>query len=320
MDPVTHAAFGASCSQAIFGKYSKHIPWQAGALAALTPDLDIFIRFKNDPLSLEFWHRNFTHSLPFIPIGGLLAALCLLCFSYFRRKWKITLGAALIGFATHGLLDALTSYGTVLFWPFSELRVSWDIIAIVDPMFTIPLFFGTAWSVIYQEQKGVIIGLLCASLLLIVNTVQHHRALQSMQTFATQQKLPLTNIRAMPNLASSTSWRIIAKNNNCLLIYDAYTPFVSLSTLTSVTNAPLYSSIMGKNLTESLQQDLALFAWFTDNYVVIANKNPLALGDARYTAGNQNVYSLWGITFLPSEAHIRKLPPVWLKEKCASGE
>ena len=42
------------------------------------------------------------------------------------------------------LLDAATSYGTRLFWPFSDERAGWDWIAIVDPAFTVPLLVASA--------------------------------------------------------------------------------------------------------------------------------------------------------------------------------
>lgn len=318
MDPVTHAALGASCAQAVFGKYSKHIPWSVGALAAMTPDLDIFIRFKNNPLSLEFWHRNFTHSFLFIPLGGILVTLFFLCFSPYRVAWKVTLGAALLGYATHGLLDALTSYGTVLLWPWSYMRISWDIMAIVDPLVTIPLTLGVAWSVIYQKQKGVLLGLLCISFILLFNGLQHQRALQSIEAFAVQHKLRLTSIRAMPELASSIDWRVIAKNNHCLLINEVYTPIFKKSSIIPIAQIPLFSSTIDSNFTSGQQRDLALFSWFSDDYVIVAKRTPFILGDGRYTIGNSPLYSLWGVEFLPQEEHVKKLSPILLHEHCSS--
>ena len=316
MDPVTHAALGASCSQAILGKYNKHIPWEVGALAAMAPDLDIFIRFKNDPMSLELWHRNFTHSFLFIPLGGILVALFFLCFSHYRRCWKVTLSAALLGYATHGLLDALTSYGTVLLWPMSYKRISWDVIAIIDPIFTIPLILGTSWSVIHQDKKGVLLGLLFASFFLLFHSIQHQRALQSLQAFATQQKLRLTNIRAMPKLASSFYWRVIAKNNYCLIIKEVHTPIFKKSSIMSVAQVPLFTN-KSLILTSGQQRDLAVFSWFSDDYLIVAKETPLILADGRYTMGNNPLYSLWGIEFLPKEEHVKKLSSILLNTYCA---
>lgn len=39
---------------------------------------------------------------------------------------------------THSILDCFTVYGTQLFAPFSNTRVSWDNIAVADPMYTTP--------------------------------------------------------------------------------------------------------------------------------------------------------------------------------------
>ncbi|KTD06576.1 integral membrane protein [Legionella gratiana] len=316
MDPVTHAALGASCAQAILGKYNKDIPWKVGALAAMAPDLDIFIRFKNNPLSLELWHRHFTHSFLFIPLGGILVALFFLCFSRYRTYWKITLSAALVGYATHGLLDALTSYGTVLLWPISYKRISWDIIAIVDPIFTIPLILGVVWSVLHKDQRGVMLGLLFASLILLFNSIQHQRALQSIRAFAIQQKLRLTSIRAMPKLASSFYWRVIAKNKYCLIIKEVHTSILKRSSIMPVAQIPLFSNHINAGFTPGQQHDLAIFSWFSDNYVIIAKHTPLILADGRYSMGNNPLYSLWGIEFLPQKEHIKRVSPVLLSADC----
>lgn len=317
MDPVTHAALGAASAVALLGKFNKQIAWQAGALAAMAPDLDIFIQFSQEPLSLERWHRYITHSLFFIPIGGLIVALFLMCFPHFKKHWKLTIGASLAGYATHGLLDGLTSYGTVLFWPWSESRISWDIIAIIDPFFTIPLVLGTAWSVIHREQKGVMIGLLCAGCFLVFNTFQHQRAIDTIQEYATKNGIDLTRIRAMPELISSTYWRVIAKNKGCFNFSEVRTPLLKESTVIPV------AEFLGFNeaelpyaLTEKQKQELIVFSWFTDNYMIVANKNPFILADGRYTLGLHPMYSLWGIELLPSQKHINKLSLIKINQYC----
>lgn len=43
-----------------------------------------------------------------------------------------------LGFITHVILDAFTTYGTQLYLPFSDYRVSWDVINVVDPLYTVP--------------------------------------------------------------------------------------------------------------------------------------------------------------------------------------
>ncbi len=55
------------------------------------------------------------------------------------RDWLSLFFWALL---THSLLDAFTSYGTQLFYPFSDWRVAFNVIAIVDPVYTLP-FLGS---------------------------------------------------------------------------------------------------------------------------------------------------------------------------------
>lgn len=317
MDPLTHAALGATCAQAAFGRYNKQIPWKAGALAAMAPDLDIFLRFSDDPLSLEFWHRNFTHSLIFIPIGGVIVGLFLMCFPHFRNQWKITLGAAIVGYATHGLLDACTTYGTLLLWPWSNTRISWDLVAIIDPLVTTPLILGAAWSVINKSQKGVYLALLFTGFFFVFNTVQHHRALLNAQEYAQQQKLPLTHIRAMPEIASSTNWRIIARDNNCFLLAHTYTPIWGEDTVTALGRTIRFSqSLLSFKLSPEQKNEVATFSWFSDDYLILANKDPLILTNGLFTMGVNPMFSLWGIKVLPNQKHIIPAGQVVIKDFC----
>lgn len=317
MDPLTQGALGAACAQAALGNRDKHTPWLVGALAGMAADLDVLLRFSQQPLSTEIWHRQFSHSLTFIPLGGLLVTLCLMLMPYFRLRWRLVLIAALIGYATHGLLDAFTSYGTVLLWPWDYRRISWDIVAIIDPVFTLPLIAGTWWSVQYQERKMALYSLIFATLFLCFNAIQHQRALNSMYQFSNHQKLPLTNIRAMPALASSTSWRAIAKQGSCIVIADVKTPLWGPNTVQPVAKLPaFYNHMLSINLGPQQRHDLAIFSWFADNYLIVAHQNPLTVVDGRYTTGTQPLWALWGIQFLPQHQHVVKFRLVQIDGRC----
>ena len=112
MDPLSQAALGAAAAQSgSAARVTRHALW-IGALAGMAPDLDVFIRSSVDPLlALEF-HRQFTHSLLFIPIGSLICAIVFYplvgAHLHFKQVWLF----AALGYGTHGLLDACTTYGT----------------------------------------------------------------------------------------------------------------------------------------------------------------------------------------------------------------
>ena len=76
MDPISQGAIGAVLPQAL-GQKKLGLIGLIGFLSGLAPDLDILIRStKRSLLALEY-HRQFTHSLFFIPIGGWILRTCL---------------------------------------------------------------------------------------------------------------------------------------------------------------------------------------------------------------------------------------------------
>ncbi|MEZ4273627.1 MAG: metal-dependent hydrolase, partial [Myxococcota bacterium] len=156
MDPVTQGALGAAATLAGLQKRS---PLSTGALATMgwvggmAADLDILIRSADDPLLAIEYHRHFTHALAFIPLGGLFAALPWLFFNRWRTHYRWVIAATTLGYATHALLDACTTYGTLLFWPFSDYRVSWRFVSVIDPVVTLPLLAGVVLAIRTHKRR-----------------------------------------------------------------------------------------------------------------------------------------------------------------------
>ena len=117
MDPLTQGVLGATLPQAsVSGRYAASAGL-LGFLSGLAADLDVLIRSSTDPLLFLEYHRQFTHSLMFVPFGGLICA-AVLHFVIGRRRglsFRQTWLFCTLGYATHALLDACTTYGTMLF-------------------------------------------------------------------------------------------------------------------------------------------------------------------------------------------------------------
>lgn len=149
MDPVTHGIAGALLGKAFFSKRQERVAIFAATLGAVFPDVDIFAEaISRDPLSIVKYHRAITHSfvgLPFFAI--LLALLTRALLPWVKRRWPrfqdlespplamLTLIYA-VGIASHILLDAMTSFGTRIWYPISTKRVAWDLLFIIDFSFT----------------------------------------------------------------------------------------------------------------------------------------------------------------------------------------
>ncbi len=143
MDSVTQAALGAAIGEAVLGKKIGGKGAVLGAIIATVPDLDVALYLLYDKFEMLSIHRGFSHSIVFSMLGAFLIAYALQ-----RIKWTKQIGYqrlwifACLALFTHMLLDAFTAYGTQLFLPFSDARIGFDSINIVDPVYTIPLLIG----------------------------------------------------------------------------------------------------------------------------------------------------------------------------------
>ena len=81
-----------------------------------------------------------------------------------------------LGYTTHGILDAATSYGTFLLWPFSDERFAFNVISVIDPLFTVPVASLVMVGVLRKDGRWARGALGWAVLYLALGAWQHHAA------------------------------------------------------------------------------------------------------------------------------------------------
>ena len=108
MDLLTQGLVGSAVAQAFADSKAQTRATWCGAVAGMAPDLDALIRSSADPLLNLDYHRHFSHSLAFIPVGATLVALLIWWLSRRRFDFREIWQACMLGYATHGLLDACT--------------------------------------------------------------------------------------------------------------------------------------------------------------------------------------------------------------------
>ena len=109
-----------------------------GALAQSIPDIDFVAASWLNTSENLLAHRGFTHSILF----GLAASVLM---TFFAEKWhrphNISFRRWLAFFTavilTHIFLDAFNNYGVGWFEPFSHYRISFNVIFVADPFFSI---------------------------------------------------------------------------------------------------------------------------------------------------------------------------------------
>lgn len=317
MDLITQGILGAAAAQIVSPKKFQTKAWFVGFLSGMAADADIFIRSKQNPLLLFYFHRHFTHSLFFIPFGGILCVLLILVFlKSYRPWWRETLFCSIAAFATHGILDACTSYGTLLWWPFSLERVAWDWISIIDPIFTFVLLIGVISTRVFDSRKFVVISLLFCLSYIGLGALQHHRALQVQNTLAQERHQIIKQGRVFPTLGNIIVWRSAYIFNHTLASDDItvwprhiHTKFLGNFPVTDFENL----AFAIKN-NPSLLNAFNVFNWFADGYLITVKTQPLILVDGRYLIGTKTIQGLWGLEFVgKSGSIVRNITLVPLK-------
>ena len=302
MDPLTQGTIGAVLPQAL-SKKNLGIVALLGFLSGMAPDLDILIRSSTDPLlSLEY-HRQFTHSLIFIPFGGLICALFL--FVVFKKispfNFKKTWLYCTLGYGTHGLIDACTSYGTLLFWPFSDIRIAWNNISIIDPLFTIPLILLIALATIKKKNVYSKIALGWAVIYLMIGMYLHNVAINVGKEIAEQRGHTITRIKAKPSFGNLILWKTIYETENQFyvdatnLLFNKIIPGESIKKLNQEEDFPW--------LKEESQQykDVERFKWFSNDFLAVNPQNKNQIIDIRYSGIPNEIGGLWGVQLNPSK-------------------
>ena len=295
MDPVTQGAFGAIFAQTISSKKKILVGSIVGCFAGLAPDLDIFIRSASDPLLKLEYHRQFTHSLIFIPIGALIVTLFSRLLFKKYLSWSETYLFSFLGLATHGLLDACTSYGTQLLWPFTDERISWNYISVVDLFLTIPVILAIIFAIIMKNKYITLFGIVYILVYLTFGAYQENRAQFVGKSIANLRGHDSKDLTAKPSLGNLFLWKTIYEDDGFYYV-DAVRLFSKLEYCqgTKIKKLDLLNDFPELDIKTQQYKDIIRFDWFSQGYLgKVIDKNIIT--DVRYSAVPNEVDGLWGI-------------------------
>jgi len=309
MDPVSQGVLGATAALFISKKTDTKRAAVVGALGGMAPDLDILFRSSQDPMMALELHRQFTHSLAFIPFGGAIVALFLWMLFYRRQTYREIWFFATMGYATHGLLDACTSYGTQLYWPFSDFREAWDVIGIIDLLVTVPLLIGVVTTARSGHKRWLVTATTLVAMYFSFGVYQHQRAMYEVQRIANETGHQVIRAKAMPTIGNLIVWRTIYQSDEAYHVNAIALPLFSESRIyPGDTVKPLDADADFPSLpADSVQaDDIERFRWFTSDWLYVSPSNPTAIGDLRYAGRPDGTQSLWQITVNPEhpEEHV----------------
>ncbi|HSB48876.1 MAG TPA: metal-dependent hydrolase [Burkholderiales bacterium] len=218
MDTITHALSGALLARATAPAQAdeKTLPLVrrvlVGLAAAAVPDIDFVISWIG-PVEFLLHHRGATHSLVMLPLWAyLLARLCAVIWRG-DRPWRAYFGVIALGLGVHIAGDWITSFGTIVFAPLSDIRVGLGTTFIIDLWFSAIIVAGLAASAIWRASHvPAVAGLAVLCGYVAFQGVLQSRAVDWGEAYARNAGLQQAAVTAQPRPVSPFNWMVIVRN------------------------------------------------------------------------------------------------------------
>ncbi|HZH69799.1 MAG TPA: metal-dependent hydrolase [Flavobacteriaceae bacterium] len=225
MDSLTQIVLGAAVGEAVLGRKVGNKAMLYGAIAGTIPDLDVLANYFTDSLTAIEIHRGFTHSIffsvVFAPVFGWLISKIEPKSQTNWKDWSLLMFWGLI---THALLDAFTTWGTQLFWPF-ELRLAFKTIFVIDPLYTLPFLFFLILTMFQKKEspkrkKYNTYGLLISTTYLFVTVVLKGITYSKFEEALVDQEIEFLKIQNKPAPLNTILWTANVATETHFLIGD----------------------------------------------------------------------------------------------------
>ena len=286
MDSVTQFVLGAAIGEVTAGKNAGNKALFWGGVAGTIPDLDIIFRPFFTELENLSVHRGISHSLIFAFITAPIIAW--LVHLMYRRKNKVGYNEWLQlffwGIFTHPLLDAFTLYGTQLFLPFNNFRVALNTVAIIDPLYTVPLIVVCIGAMMVRRngwersRKWALAGLWISSAYLGL-TCLHKWYLEGIFDRGLEnQHIHPTAVMSNPVIFSNFLWCSVARDDSAC--------YIGYYSILQGNDHVKYDKFLKNEQLSNQIKDKAGYnklRWFCKDYFILEKRNDtLSFFDVRY--------------------------------------
>ncbi|KPZ58495.1 MULTISPECIES: metal-dependent hydrolase [unclassified Pseudoalteromonas] len=219
MDSLTQVVLGSAVGYAVLGNKIGRKAALWGAALGTLPDLDVFIPYGG-PVEAFTYHRGFSHSfIVHLLISPLIVWLILKIHTGMQMHKTRWFWLVFLCLSTHALLDSFTVYGTQLLWPLTGYPFAISNMFIVDPLYTLPLIFGVACTLLPKitsmrayKINTTMLGLSCIYLCssLILKVIIDDKATAALS----DRQIQVSNYISTPAPLTTLLWRIVVMSDD----------------------------------------------------------------------------------------------------------
>ena len=297
MDSLTQIVLGASVGEAVLGKKvgNKAILW--GAIAGTIPDLDVFIGgllYGNEIDAMAF-HRGFMHAILFAVLGCFLFGwITYKLYDKGKRVGTTTLKNWIwlyfLSIFTHPILDSFTPYGTQLFLPFSDYRVAFNNISVVDPLYTLPFLICLIVAMFYNRERTkrkfwIKAGIYISSGYMLFTVMNKVYVDAIFKKSFDKANISYSRFSTQPTIFNNVLWYGIAETDTDYKV-GFYSLFDTKTAVGTILTIPKTRDILDVN-----HPDIKTLTWFSNDYynlVPIDSSANVQYLDLRYPLLNPN--------------------------------
>ena len=184
-----------------------------------------------------------------------------------------------------------------LFWPFSNARVAWNTVSVIDPLFTVPLIILLLFAVFKRSHKFAMCAFMYAFTYLGLGFVQNYRAENLAYQLAEERGHVPINLGVKPSMANIITRKSVYEYDGRYYV-DAIRVLKSKRIIEGSSTAKLEVNKHFPWLDSNSQQakDIQRFSWFSNHHLGIDPNNKNRIIDIRYSLLPNETTGMWGIT------------------------
>ena len=199
-----------------------------------------------------------------------------------RKEWMWLFFLSIV---THPILDCFTTFGTQLFLPFSDVRVSWDNISVADPLYTIPLFLGVliASFISRKNKKRQIanwMGIAISSAYMIFTFYHKTQFNKIFEKSLAEEGIEYNRYMSGPTILQNFLWLGVAESDTAY--YHGYYSFFDKEP--TIKKFSVLSKHHERIAHLENKREIKILKWFSDNYynIIVRKDGRLQMNDLRY--------------------------------------
>lgn len=275
MDSLTQIVLGAACGEVALGKKIGNKAQLFGAIGGTIPDLDVIVGnlfFGNEIDALAF-HRGFMHSFVFAFIAPLILGFIMYeVYNTGKRKdttsLKDWIWLFFLSIFTHPILDSFTAYGTQLFLPFSDYRVAFNNISVVDVFYTVPFLICVIGAMFFKRTnpkrlKWTKAGIYISSFYLLLTIGNKFYADSVLESSFKEAGIKSERFTAQPALFTNFLWYGVAETEDTYYV-QFYSIFDDENRPKNLISIPANHQFLDMN-----HPDLQTLTWFSKGFYAL---------------------------------------------------